>query len=75
MKRPAITNGGSMRLYQNKSINPALRIPLNRGNKLFSRFSVMQPLTNGVHYRTPIEHVTSPIDPPFPYINSQQQTE
>ena len=36
--------------YQNKSINPALRIPLNRGNKLFSRFSVMLPLTNGVHY-------------------------
>ena len=50
MKRPAIMNGGSMRLYQNKSINPALRIPLNRGNKLFSRFSVMLPLTNGVHY-------------------------
>ena len=39
-----------MRLYQNKSINPALRIPLNRGNKLFSRFSVMSPLKNGVHY-------------------------
>ncbi len=39
-----------MRLYQNKSINSALRIPLNRGNKLFSRFSVMSPLTNGVHY-------------------------
>jgi len=51
MKRPAITNGGSMRLYQNKSINSALRIPLNRGNKLFSRFSVMSPLTNGVHYK------------------------
>ena len=42
-----------MRLYQNKSINPALRIPLNRGNKLFSRFSVMLPLTNGVHYNPP----------------------
>ena len=40
-----------MRLYQNKSINPALRIPLKRGNKLFSRFSVMLPLTNGVHYK------------------------
>ena len=39
-----------MRLYQNKSINSALRIPLNRGNRLFSRFSVMSPLTNGVHY-------------------------
>ena len=39
-----------MRLYQNKSINPALRIPLKRGNKLFSRFSVMLPLTNGGHY-------------------------
>ena len=35
MKRPAITNGGSMRLYQNKSINPALRIPQKSGNKLF----------------------------------------
>ena len=51
MKRPAITNGGSMRLYQNKSINPALRIPQKSGNKLFSRFSVMSPLTNGVHYK------------------------
>jgi hypothetical protein len=40
-----------MRLYQNKSINSALRIPLNRGNKLFSRVSVMLPLTNGVHYK------------------------
>ena len=44
--------GGSMHLYRNKSINPALRIPLNRGNKLFSRFSVMLPLTNGEHYNT-----------------------
>ena len=37
-------------LYQNKSINSASWIPQKRGNKLFSRFSVLLPLTNGVHY-------------------------